>query len=294
MTRTRGLAPYRPQGKTRALLAQVDAVLAEYAEHLPLTIRQLFYRLVGAFGYPKDENAYGRLTEALNRARRSGLVAFEAIRDDGPVELDAGGFSGLPGFWGTVAAAAGEYRRERLAGQPFALELWTEAGGMAPQLERAVADYGVSVFSSGGFDSLTVKYDAARRIARRDRPTVVLHVGDHDPSGVALFQAAAEDVAMLVDDLGGFALPTFERVAVRPEHVDEYELETAPAKAHDKRGAWQGGGTVQAEALAPDLLAGLVRAAVERYVERETFEAVLDVERDERAALVEQLERFGA
>jgi hypothetical protein len=41
---------WRPRVETQALLDQVIRVLAEYAERLPLTLRQTFYRLVGAYG----------------------------------------------------------------------------------------------------------------------------------------------------------------------------------------------------------------------------------------------------
>ncbi len=81
--RPRGYAPWRPQTKTRALLEAVEEVLDEYSEHLPLTVRQIFYRLVGTIGYPKDENAYARLCEHLVRARRARLIPFGSIRDDG-------------------------------------------------------------------------------------------------------------------------------------------------------------------------------------------------------------------
>ena len=72
-TRVRGLAPWQPQRATIDLLDKVQAVLVEYAQYLPLTIRQIFYRLVGAHGYDKTEQAYSRLGEHLNRARRAGL-----------------------------------------------------------------------------------------------------------------------------------------------------------------------------------------------------------------------------
>jgi hypothetical protein len=39
---------YRPRKATQDLIERVLAVLAEYADHLSLTIRQIFYRLVGA------------------------------------------------------------------------------------------------------------------------------------------------------------------------------------------------------------------------------------------------------
>lgn len=51
-TQVRGFAPWCPRQKTLLLLGQVNEVLDEYHFHLPLTIRQVFYRLVGRFGYP--------------------------------------------------------------------------------------------------------------------------------------------------------------------------------------------------------------------------------------------------
>jgi hypothetical protein len=72
MARPRGhIEDYNPRQKTRDLLAQVEDVLAAYQDELPLTARQIFYRLVGSAGYPKDENAYGRLTEHLGNFRQA-------------------------------------------------------------------------------------------------------------------------------------------------------------------------------------------------------------------------------
>jgi hypothetical protein len=41
------------------------------------------------------------------------------------------------------------------------------------------------------------------RMLERDVPTTVLHIGDYDPSGVALFESAAEDVTAMFRDLDG-------------------------------------------------------------------------------------------
>jgi hypothetical protein len=81
--RVRGLAPWQPRAATLALLDLVRGILTEYRQYLPMTLRQIFYRLVGAHDYPKDEKAYSRLGEHLNRARRDMLIPFSAIRDDG-------------------------------------------------------------------------------------------------------------------------------------------------------------------------------------------------------------------
>src|SRR5690349_18824370 len=81
--RPRGFAPWAPRGAALDLVAAIKDVLAEYREYLPLTARQVFYRLVGTVGYEKTEPGYKRLCEVLNRARRARLIPFEAIRDDG-------------------------------------------------------------------------------------------------------------------------------------------------------------------------------------------------------------------
>ena len=200
-TRPRGFASWAPRPDTLALLGKVKSVLREYEAHLPMTCRQIFYRLVGAHGFEKSEAAYARLCETLNRARRAGLVPFDAIRDDGATSLDPNGWSSAPEFLGAYRAAAEAFELDRQTGQPVHLVLMAEAAGMAPMLARVVHPYGVRVVASGGFDSLTDKYALALDLA--DRGAVeVLHVGDHDPSGVHLFAALAEDVGAMMREFG--------------------------------------------------------------------------------------------
>ena len=57
-------------------------MLNEYEEHLTLTLRQVFYRLVAAYGYEKTERAYQNLTAAscsthrIKKKPRTGGGAF--------------------------------------------------------------------------------------------------------------------------------------------------------------------------------------------------------------------------
>jgi hypothetical protein len=291
--RVRGFAEWTPRANSRQLLDQVQSVLDEYAEYLPLTVRQVFYRLVGSRGYDKTELAYDRLGELLNRARRAGKVDFDAIRDGGVTAITPLAFTSRQHFIDTAKRLAANYKMDRQTGQSTYLELWVEAAGMAPMLAAAVDEFGVPVYSCGGFDSLTAKYDAAQRHASRDVPTVVLHVGDFDPSGVALFEAAAEDVRALVNGFDGAAGVEFHRVAVTPEQITRYNLPTAPAKAHDKRSAWvDGDQTVQAEAIPPDILIAEVRQAVTSRIDFDALAAIQvqeTVEGDRVAADIDAL-----
>ena len=65
------------------LLEHVQAILDEYPAYLPLTLRQIFYRLVGAYDYPKTEAAYERLASILIEHAGLELFGWGAIRDDG-------------------------------------------------------------------------------------------------------------------------------------------------------------------------------------------------------------------
>jgi hypothetical protein len=58
---------------------------------------------------------------------------------------------------------------------------------VAPQLGRVANPFGAAVMSDGGFDSMTDKEKFARQLIDHDRPTDVLHIGDHDPSGATCF-----------------------------------------------------------------------------------------------------------
>lgn len=289
-TRPRGFAPWNPRPDTLALVRAVQAVLAEYQTHLPLTIRQVFYRLVATQGYDKTEAAYARLGETIGRARRSGLIPFASIRDDGAARHETQTWADPAGFLANVQAAAKGFRLDRQDGQPARLWILCEAGGMAPMLARVANLYGVPVLTSGGFDSLTAKYELARELtqALRTPPgwAEVLHLGDLDPSGEHLFTSLAEDVGAMARELCG-AEPQFTRLAVTREQAERLGLPTAPPKQTDRRSFT--GQTVQCEAIAPDVLSDILRDAIEARRDPEATDDVLRREADMRADLLEKL-----
>lgn len=282
--RPRGYVDWHPQAKTTVLLEQVHAVLTEYRAHLPLTLRQVFYRLVGKYGYPKTERDYKALGEVLNRARRAHLIDFAAIRDDGMTRLDDVGWTDADDCRDAIRSTANDYHIDRQRGQARRVVLWCEAAGMAPQLERVGRPYSVPVYSSGGFDSVTVKHDMAETFA--ERPTLVLHVGDHDPSGVHIYGSLVADILAFGEDLG--ADVEFSRLAVLPAHIEQFNLPTAPPKATDHRAFT--GQTVQAEALPPDVLADLILTGITTSLDMAAYGRALNEEAAERDELVAWLE----
>ena len=265
--RPRGyIANYRPRAETQALLAEVELVLEEYQDDWPLTVRQIFYRLVGAYGHAKTAAFYERLCDHLSNARRGRLIPFEAIRDDGVSVMAPAHYANEDEFHATVADMAGRYRQDKLASQQVQLEVWCEAAGMMPQLARVAHEYSVPVYSSSGFDSTTAKYSLAQRIWRLWKGTVVLHLGDFDPSGEALFAAVSEDVRAFVleDRLTAAVDVEFERVALTPNQIERFDLPRDDVKESSHSPTWAWDYSCQLEALPPDVVAAELRAAIER------------------------------
>ncbi len=285
-TRPRDFAPWTPRPESLALVQDVQAVLDEYREHRPLTLRQAFYRLVAMRGFAKTEAAYARLCETVSRARRAGLIRFASIRADSPARYEPASWADPASFLADVRADAQRFRLDRQDGQPVRLWVLCEAGGMGPMLARVANPFGVPVLTSGGFDSLTAKHDLAQELAAEleaGTRAEILHLGDLDPSGEHLFTSLAEDVAAMCRALCGLE-PHFTRLAVTREQADRLDLPTAPPKPTDRRRFT--GETVQCEAIAPDVLSGILRDAITARRDHDAAAEVLALEADMRAELV--------
>lgn len=265
--RERGYIKWNPQKKSLALLTEVKDILTQEREYLPLTIRQIFYRLVARGAIGKTERDYARLCELMNKARRSEHIGFSSIRDDGFTQFTWVGYASYDDWVRDTIADAQSFELDKQANQEVRLVIWCEAGGMAPQLRSFVSGTSIPVVSSGGFDSLSTKYFMACELSKicvQGQSVQVLHIGDYDPSGVSIFNALSEDVAAFAYERFG-ALVSFERVAVTSEQIDAYDLPTAPPKKTDKRATFTDWRTTQCEALPPATLKAIVLRAVQRY-----------------------------
>lgn len=283
--RPRGyIADYAPMAKTKALLADAEAVLEEYRSYWPLTARQIYYRLIGAHGYPKTESFYKKLCHHLANARRGRQITFDAIRDDGVSTFGLDHFDDEEHFLRHVRELGEGYTRNKMASQKHHVEVWCEAAGMLPQLYNVAERYSIPVYSSGGFDSLTAKKRLADRICEIGKPAIILHLGDYDPSGQSIFDSVAEDVAAFVEADRPWATVSvrFQRVALTAEQVAEYDLPTAPPKATDSRSKTWEGGTCQLEALPPNEIASILRKAIFGTISLSTFREEQEREKHDR------------
>lgn len=295
---------WTPNDRSAEIIGQVRSVLrtVSYA----VSVRFIFYRLVGNFGYPKTERDYKNLAELLVKARRAQLIPFSAIADSDPALAGgAYGYASRKQFL-NARKEVDAYNLYPLIGQPFRIELWSEDAGSIPMLESITNDYPITLYSTGGFSSVTVTHDIAERVMSRHVPTIFLHIGDFDPSGESIFKSMSQDVgAFISDELGcdwdeetGQTFNTVDddgpdfrpiRVALTREQADDWNLETAPPKASDSRSVNWIGETVQVQAMTEAQMREVVVEALDDYFDHDQLRALeeqAEAERVEMAPLV--------
>jgi hypothetical protein len=289
------LEDWKPHRKTKVMLGQVHAIFDEYREHLPLTCRQIYYRMVAEYGHPKGDKLENTIYDLLSNARRARnheqFIPFDYIRDDG-IQGGGGWYSSVHQFRQAQYLQAKNYTRDVQVGQESRLQVWCEAAGIIPQLAKICDPYSIPVYSCGGFNSLTaVRQIVDSCVWDHGGPTILLHLGDADPSGYSIFQAVYEDVAAFLERDRRFAGQTFtaEKVALKLDQIEKHGLTKDEITTNDPRSkVWRERGFThkcEIEALPPNEVARLLTEAIERHVDEDAREEALKLEIGERAAV---------
>jgi hypothetical protein len=131
---------------------------------------------------------------------------------------------------------------------------------------------------------------AQRMIRRRGQPTTVLHLGDHDPSGVDM----SRDIE---DRLSLFGAPVrFKRIALNMAQVEEHQPPPNPAKLTDSRSgpyvAEFGDESWELDALSPTVLAGLIEGEIRERLDGPAWLAAEATEQEGRDGLAKVADRY--
>ena len=132
-----------------------------------------------------------------------------------------------------------------------------------------------------GFSSLSFLHNAASDIADLDKPAFIYHLGDHDPSGIC----AAEKIEQTLREFAPDAEIHFERLAVLPKQIRDWNLPTRPTKKSDSRAKLFKGDSVELDAIHPDMLRQIVQEAIEQHLPEHQLETLEVAEESEREIL---------
>jgi hypothetical protein len=277
--------PRRFNRKARATIDLANTIIADYqAQGYSLTIRQLYYQLVARQHIPNNQKEYDKLARTISVARLAGEIDWDAIEDR------TRNLQRLP-TWNdpseALAEVAGYYREDLWAAQTYAPEIWIEKDALTGVIEGICDRYRVPFFSCRGYTSQSEQYVAGKRfeeVIEQGRQPIVLHLGDHDPSGIDMTRDNRERLAM-------FARQDVKvlRLALNRDQVDRYGLPENPTKESDARHAdyiaAHGPSCWELDALQPQVITQLISDAIEGLIDQDEWNLAIARENETRVQL---------
>lgn len=272
-----------------AVIGHANRIIADYsAQGFILTLRQLYYQFVSLGLLANNVRNYKRLGSIVNDGRLSGLIDWNAIEDRGRNLRGVGYFA--DGAECLSSAAAG-YRINLWDRQRYRVEIWIEKDALAGVVERVAVRNRVDYFSCRGYNSQSEMWRAGMRLKRyaeAGKIPAIVHLGDHDPSGIDMTRDIRDRLRMFMGE-GAYGLLEMKRIALNKSQVDKWNPPPNPAKVSDSRyrryAEKYGVSSWELDALNPRTLDGLIQAAIDRRRDPLQWEADKIREASERREL---------
>jgi hypothetical protein len=268
--------PRRSRSEIERIKERIQRILGD--DH-PMTVRQLFYRLVSLGTIGKTEAEYkGTVVRLTVEMRRAGEIPFAWIADNTRWMRKPRSDSGI---YGALRRTAQTYRRAIWDEQESYVEIWLEKDSLSGVLYPLTAEWDVPLMITRGFPSLSFLHEAAESIRGESKSTYLYYIGDHDPSGLDIprvVEAGLREFAPEADI-------TFHRVAVTPEQIASLGLPTRPTKTSDSRSRNFVGESVEVDAIEPATLRVIVEDCITQHIDAEALERLKTIEAAERRTL---------
>ncbi|MGA3316624.1 MAG: hypothetical protein ABSC64_09325 [Candidatus Korobacteraceae bacterium] len=264
---------------TTRLIEQAAEILA--AEN-PMTIRQLFYRLVSIAVIDNSRADYQRVSSLLTKARNDGRVDFDHIVDRSRPEYMPYVFDDAAEYARVISAG---YRKDYWAMQPWKVEIWCEKDSIIGSIEDLTNELGVTVRVGRGFLSTTKAHELAEFIKDSDKLMSVFYLGDHDPSG----RNIESDLYDRIHKYG--ATFTIKRLAIHASDIAKFKLPPLRVKATDSRATGflrrYSNKCVELDALPPNELRRRIEQAVKSMRDDRLWSRAIRVEKVELNSIKE-------
>lgn len=259
----------RFQSASLTRIRQANDIIREFqAQGFSLTLRQLFYQFVARDLIPNTMRSYDNLGALINDARLAGRIDWDAIEDRtrNLVSLTT---------WGCEAdiieACARSYREDLWFRQEYYVECWAEKDAVTGIIEPVCSKWRVPWFSCRGYTSQSEMWGAAMRLKRQyddGGSIVVIHLGDHDPSG----RDMTRDIEDRLKELSMCDEITVRRIALNMDQIRRYNPPPNPCKITDCRAKGYirefGHQSWELDALNPVTIYNLIEDEIEKYVDK--------------------------
>ncbi len=275
----------RFSGSRLQLIAKANEIIDEYtAQGFSLTLRQIYYQFVSRGIIPNSQREYKRLGDIINGARLAGLIDWNSIVDrtrnlqanshwDNPHEI--------------VETCVDQFQLDKWENQDYRVEVWIEKDALIGVIENVCRKNDVPFFSCRGYTSQSEMWSASQRLLSHDRETVIIHLGDHDPSGMDMSRDIRDRLELFMS-VNGVAAEV-KRIALNHDQVEKYKPPPNPAKLTDTRAtvyiAEFGNKSWELDALEPKVMERLIQKMINKYRDPERWEEMKEREQEHVEAL---------
>ena len=289
------------------VIDQANTIIAEYLKDgLKLTLRQLYYQFVSRDLFPESwidvvsgskniQKNYKRLGSIINDARLAGLIDWNSIEDRGRNLQTVPSWESPESI---IESCASQYAIDLWADQPYRVEVWIEKQALEGVIDGICRMLRVPYFSCKGYVSQSEMFDAGyyrlkQHVCNGQTP-IILHFGDHDPSGIDMSRDIEERIRMFMADRRNHF--EFRRLALNMDQIEQYNPPPNPAKVTDSRfegyQAEHGENSWELDALDPHILVKLIRAEVYGLRDNRRWKAMKESEEAQKQTLHDIADNF--
>lgn len=281
--------------ESKALIAVIDRICGDYmAQGFVLTVRQLYYQLVARNIIPNNERSYKNTTSLVNDARLAGLIDWSAIEDRTRSFEDRAHWDDAATFMDEVTP---QFYVDMWAKQDERVFVIVEKEALAGVLQKVCHENDVPLLAARGYPSVSVLREfAIQRIiprAREGQRIHILHLGDHDPSGIDMTRDLEDRLNMLTFHRNTF---TLERIALTMDQIEENDCPPNPAKLSDARSTGYvekfGESSWELDALEPKQLVLLVEDKIGEHRDPDLWDTTDTYVEETRTKLIAIADKF--
>lgn len=295
------------------IVNQAAAFLSNFrAQGYVVTLRQLYYKFISADAFPAswiDEEYnrkqglaldtkntiknYKKLGDIVADGRKAGLLDWDSI-EDRTRNLETHAHWHSPAR--LVSTCASIFTVDFWDNQVYRPEVWIEKDALIGIIAPVCEEFQVPYFAGRGYPSVSELQSAAQRLARYEtingQIPLIIHLGDHDPSGKDMTRDIFDRVKLFASNLNPFHEIEVKRIALNWDQIQQYQPPPNPAKATDSRyDAYKqefGEESWELDALEPDVINELIRETIEPLIDRPLW-AESEKERDRGRAQIRKI-----
>jgi hypothetical protein len=270
------------RSETLKIIEQANTIIEEYQEDgFDLTLRQLYYQFVSRDLIPNTQKSYSRLGDIISNARLNGNIDWETIKDRTRNVHSNIHFNNPSN---AIYNVSNWYSIDTRADQENYIECWVEKEALVGVVERACEELDIPFFACRGYVSQTAMYEAYKRFHRKHNKhnrIILLHLGDHDPSGIDMTRDITE---RLINTFGVYI--EVKRIALNMEQIEEFQPPPNPAKLTDSRvGGYIkrfGRQSWELDALDPNTITNLIRQYANLFTDQAKRNKLISLQKEQQ------------